>query len=119
MKFTDGDADMIRWINGHGFAAIHQTARWMGSCYQAVQRRTQVLAEKPTSWSIDSPFAVSGSICRPSAPWRGLATSYRRSAASHSAAMSTICSWSISHCSSLLKPVVRSRQNEGFGTNGA
>lgn len=45
MKFTERDADMIRWINGHGFATIRQIARWMGSSYQAAQRRTQVLAE--------------------------------------------------------------------------
>ena len=45
MKFTERDADMIRWINGHGFATIRQIARWMGSSYQAAQRRTQILAE--------------------------------------------------------------------------
>ena len=36
---------MIRCINGHGFAAIRQIARWMGSSYQAAQRRTQILTE--------------------------------------------------------------------------
>ncbi len=45
MKFTERDADMIRWINGHGFATIRQISRWMGSSYQAAQRRTQLLAE--------------------------------------------------------------------------
>ena len=45
MKFTERDADMIRWINGHGFATIRQIACWMGSSYQAAQRRTQILAE--------------------------------------------------------------------------
>ncbi len=45
MKFTERDADMIRWINGDGFATIRQIARWMGSSYQAAQRRTQILAE--------------------------------------------------------------------------
>ena len=45
MKFTERDANMIRWINGHGFATIRQIARWMGSSYQAAQRRTQILAE--------------------------------------------------------------------------
>lgn len=45
MKFTDRDSDMVRWINGHGFATIGQVARWMGSSYQAAQRRTQLLSE--------------------------------------------------------------------------
>lgn len=45
MKFTERDAEMIRWINGHGFVTIRQIARWMGSSYQAAQRRTQLLAE--------------------------------------------------------------------------
>ncbi len=45
MKFTERDAHMIRWINGHGFATIRQIARWMGSSHQAAQRRTQILAE--------------------------------------------------------------------------
>lgn len=45
MKFTERDADMIRWINGHGFATIRQIAGWMGASYQAAQRRTQILAE--------------------------------------------------------------------------
>jgi len=45
MKFTERDTDMIRWINGHGFATIRQIARWMGSSYQAAQRRTQILAD--------------------------------------------------------------------------
>lgn len=45
MKFTDRDADLIRWINGHGFVTIRQIARWMGASYQAAQRRTQLLAD--------------------------------------------------------------------------
>lgn len=45
MKFTERDADMLRWINGHGFATIRQTFRWMGSSYQAAQRRMQRLTE--------------------------------------------------------------------------
>lgn len=45
MKFTERDADMLRWINGHGFATIRQTGRWMGSSYQAAQRRVQRLTE--------------------------------------------------------------------------
>lgn len=45
MKFTIRDAHMIHWINGHGFVTIRQVAHWMGSSYQAAQRRTQLLAE--------------------------------------------------------------------------
>lgn len=45
MKFTDRDADMIRWINGHGFVTIRQIACWMESSYQVAQRRTQRLAD--------------------------------------------------------------------------
>ena len=55
MKFTERDADMIRWINGHGFATIRQIARWMGSSYQAAQRRTQILGR---SRFLGTPMAV-------------------------------------------------------------
>lgn len=43
MRFTERDADMIRWINGHGFVTIRQIARWKNSSYQAAQRRTQLM----------------------------------------------------------------------------
>ncbi len=43
MKFTERDAHMICWINGHGFVTIRQIARWMGSSYQAARRRAQRL----------------------------------------------------------------------------
>lgn len=48
MKFTERDAHMIRWMNGHGFVTIRQIARWMGSSYRAARRRAQRLTGSET-----------------------------------------------------------------------
>lgn len=45
MQVTARDIDMLRWINGHGFATIRQISRWMGVSYRTGQRRVQRLTE--------------------------------------------------------------------------
>lgn len=45
MRFTDRDRDLLCWINGHGFVSIAQAARWMGTSYQASQKRMRLLVD--------------------------------------------------------------------------
>lgn len=45
MQVTTRDIDMLRWINGHGFATIRQISCWMGVGYRTGQRRVQRLTE--------------------------------------------------------------------------
>lgn len=45
MQVTARDIEMLRWINGHGFATIRQMSRWMGTGYRTGQRRAQRLTE--------------------------------------------------------------------------
>ena len=45
MEFTDRDAQVLRWINGHGFATGSQVANWLGVRYQTAHRRLKILTE--------------------------------------------------------------------------
>ena len=45
MQFTERDAQLLRWINGHGFVTLRQIARWNDSFYQAAQRRVRQLVD--------------------------------------------------------------------------
>ena len=45
MEFTDRDAHILRWINGHGFATVQQTADWLGNRYQNNHRRLKRLVD--------------------------------------------------------------------------
>lgn len=45
MQFTERDARLLRWINGHGSATLQQIARWAGTSYQSVQRRVRQLVD--------------------------------------------------------------------------
>lgn len=45
MEFTARDANILRWINGHGFATVQQTANWLGNRYQNSHRRLKRLAD--------------------------------------------------------------------------
>ena len=39
------DASILRWINGHGFATVQQTADWLGNRYQNSHRRLKHLVD--------------------------------------------------------------------------
>ena len=45
MQLMERDQHLFRWINGHGFVTVKQASAWMGTNYQAGQRRMQKLAE--------------------------------------------------------------------------
>ena len=45
MQFTERDAQLLRWINGHGFVTLRQIARWNDGFYQAAQRRVRQLVD--------------------------------------------------------------------------
>lgn len=45
MEFTDRDAQILLWINGHGFATGCQVANWLGIRYQTAHRRLKILTE--------------------------------------------------------------------------
>lgn len=46
MQFTERDAQLLRWINGHGFVTLRQIARWNDSFYQSAQRRVRQLVDQ-------------------------------------------------------------------------
>ncbi|MGI9509619.1 MAG: hypothetical protein ACR2QJ_09775 [Geminicoccaceae bacterium] len=45
MEFTDRDARILLWINGHGFATGCQVANWLGIRYQTAHRRLKILTD--------------------------------------------------------------------------
>ena len=45
MIFTPRDAEILRWINGHGFATGRQVADWLGIRYQSIHPRLRFLTE--------------------------------------------------------------------------
>ena len=45
MQFTERDAQLLHWINGHGFVTLRQIVRWNDSYYQAAQRRVRQLVD--------------------------------------------------------------------------
>lgn len=45
MIFTPRDAEILRWINGHGFATGRQVADWLDIRYQSIHPRLKFMAE--------------------------------------------------------------------------
>ena len=45
MRFTERDARLLHWINGHGFVTVEQAAHWMGTTYQTGAHRIRVLVD--------------------------------------------------------------------------
>lgn len=45
MDFTQRDARLLRWINGHGFVTVQQAATWLGIRYQTCHRRLKRLVD--------------------------------------------------------------------------
>jgi len=45
VELTERDQHLFRWINGHGFVTVNQTSAWMGTNYQAAQRRMKKLVD--------------------------------------------------------------------------
>lgn len=45
IQFTDRDARLLCWINGHGSVTLRQMARWGGVSYQSAQRRVRQLVD--------------------------------------------------------------------------
>ncbi|MDH3665085.1 MAG: hypothetical protein OEU92_34570 [Alphaproteobacteria bacterium] len=45
MIFSPRDAQILRWINGHGFATGRQVADWLGVRYQSIHPRLKFLTD--------------------------------------------------------------------------
>ncbi len=45
MIFTPRDAEILRWINGHGFATARQVADWLDVRHQTAHRRLKLLTD--------------------------------------------------------------------------
>ena len=45
MNLMKRDQALFRWINGHGFVTVTQASAWMGTNYQAAQRRMRKLVD--------------------------------------------------------------------------
>ena len=45
MIFTPRDAEILRWINGHGFATGRQVAEWLGIRYQSIHPRLRFMTK--------------------------------------------------------------------------